>query len=690
MAERARRSPGRRIAVITGTVAGAIVLLLVALVLVLQTGPASRRVRDAVVPRLSAAIGREVKVSDARLRILPNPRVVLAGAEIAGRAGEPPLAKLDSLDVEVRLWPLVRSLGSDVEVEGITLVRPEVNLVRAKDGSWNYEGLGGGAAAEKPAAKEPGKPEAADGGPTVFVARARLQDGALRLVDRSQGRDDAAVALTKMDLDASGGLGEKLEVKFSAALAAEQKNVELDLSSPRLPGKIAPGSYPELQGRFAVRGLALQRLRGLLPANLAQIFTGGRVDAEAKLSSEPGGAAYRLEGGGKLAELRLRGEPASGSFTLRGRADPKAGTARLEVTDLAVKGPGVDMGGTATLETKPVRARFALKGALLDLGTVLGLVPQDPSAAKAPASDVPEGALLPPAMAREVEAVDVAGTIAIDRVVNGKLAATDVRARAALRRGVFALEQASAALYGGKVDAGGTEVRLADRHPSWNLKARLEQVDLGQAFQAIAGTAPLQGRTSGSLDLAGTGANWDALKKVLTGAGALSVKEGALTTTDLGDQALGAVAQGLEKLGRGGAAKRVGGLEGGKTTLRDLAASFTVKDGFLALSKPIAFGTAVGQARLGGKIGLSQELALDGALALSKEALARAGIPLGSAEVPLRLGGTLTAPAVQLDAGKALAGAASGLVAEKKEAARKEVEQQARKKAEGFLRQLGK
>ena len=262
------------------------------------------------------------------------------------------------------------------------------------------------------------------------------------------------------------------------------------------------------------------------------------------------------------------------------------------MTDLAVKGPGVDMGGTATLETKPVRARFALKGALLDLGTVLGLVPQDPSAAKAPASDVPEGALLPPAMAREVEAVDVAGTIAIDRVVNGKLAATDVRARAALRRGVFALEQASAALYGGKVDAGGTEVRLADRHPSWNLKARLEQVDLGQAFQAIAGTAPLQGRTSGSLDLAGAGANWDALKKVLTGAGALSVKEGALTTTDLGDQALGAVAQGLEKLGRGGAAKRVGGLEGGKTTLRDLAASFTVKDGFLALSKPIAFGTA--------------------------------------------------------------------------------------------------
>ena len=123
-----------------------------------------------------------------------------------------------------------------------------------------------------------------------------------------------------MDLDASGGLGEKLEVKFSAALAAEQKNVELDLSSPRLPEKIAPGSYPELQGRFALRGLALQRLRGLLPANLAQIFTGGRVDAEAKLSSEPGGAAYRLEGGGKLAELRLRGEPASG--TSRSAAAP--------------------------------------------------------------------------------------------------------------------------------------------------------------------------------------------------------------------------------------------------------------------------------------------------------------------------------------------------------------------------------
>jgi AsmA protein len=276
-------------------------------------------------------------------------------------------------------------------------------------------------------------------------------------------------------------------------------------------------------------------------------------------------------------------------------------------------------------------------------------------------------------------------------VRNGKLVATDFKARGGLKNGIFALERATAGLYGGRVDASGTQVHLTDPNPRWNLKTRLEGVDLGQAFGAIAGAAPLAGKATGTLDLAGVGSNWDQLKNVLTGLGEISLKEGALTTTDLGDQALGAVAQGLQQLGRGGAAKKLSGLEGGKTTLRDLAASFTVKDGFMALSRPLEFATAVGKARLGGKIGLSQELALEGGLAVTKEALARAGLPAigaGPIELPLKLGGSLTGPAVQFDAASALSGAARGLVAGKKQEVRQQVERQGRRKAEEALRGL--
>ena len=71
--------------------------------------------------------------------------MTLAGLAVAGRPGEPALVEAESLDVEVALWPLLRSLGKDVEVRAFTLVRPSVNLVKAKDGTWNFEGLGGAA-----------------------------------------------------------------------------------------------------------------------------------------------------------------------------------------------------------------------------------------------------------------------------------------------------------------------------------------------------------------------------------------------------------------------------------------------------------------------------------------------------------------------------------------------------------------
>jgi AsmA protein len=695
MAERSSgRSLGRRIVVAVASGIGILVLVLVALILLLQTGPASRRVKDTVVPRLSAALGREVTVADAKLRLLPSPRVVLEGTTIAGRPGEPPLVKLASLDVEVGLWPLVRSLGKQVRVDGFTLVRPEINLVRAKDGTWNYEGLGGAPGKEKPAPKP--APEAPGGGPSVFVASARIVDGAVRFVDRSAGKDDAAVALTRIDLDASGGIGAAVKAKLSAALAAEAKNLELDLSTPRLPEKVAPGSYPELTGRFALKGLLLNRLRGFLPADATALFTGGRVDVEANVSSEPRAAAYLLDGTGKLGELRMKGQPASGGFELHARADPAAGTARVQVTNLAVKGPGVDLGGGATLTTKPVRATFAIKGPLLDVGTVLGLVPKDPNAPPAPKPEETGGALLPPAMAKEVAAVAVDGTIDIEKVVNGKLTVNDFHAKGALKEGIFALQEATAGLYGGTVDAGGTRVDLADPNPRWNLKAKLQGVDLANAFQAIAGQAPLAGKATAALDLSGVGSNWDQLKNVISGLAAVSLQDGALTTADLGGQALGALSQGLAAVGRGGAAKRVSALEEGKTTLRDLAASFKVDDGFLTLTKPLGFNTPAGAVTLGGKIGLSTELALDGTIAIPQQVVAQAGLPpIGAVNLPLKLGGTLSGPQVQLDASQAVKGVASGLVAGKKkelegeaEKRKQQVEQEGRKRAEDAVRGL--
>ncbi|HYS80932.1 MAG TPA: AsmA family protein [Anaeromyxobacteraceae bacterium] len=679
------KSPARTLlTVIAGTV-GALVVLVVGLTLLLQTGAVSSRVKDLVVPRVSTALGRQVTVADAKLRIFPHTRVALTGTVVAGRPGEPPLAQMEAFEVGVRLWPLLTSLGKDVQVSGIRLVRPILNLVRAKDGTWNYEGLGG-EPKEKPA---PASKEPAGSQATVLVDRASIEGGEVHYIDTLLG-DKAAVALSRIDFSAEHvGLGHPLDAKLSAAVVNPQKNFEARVHASKLPesfAQLGPGEYPELQGDLALTGLDLGLVRAFLPPAMTNMMTGGKVDASAKLATREG--KYAVDGSGKLSQVRLRGEPAQGSFELHALVDPASGAGTAAVEKLAVKGPGIDLGGRLAAELKPQRVRFAVAGPLLDLGQVMSLLPQDQKKSQGP--------LLTAAQRKQVGAADVSGTIDIEKVVKGGLVANGFKAKAALEEGVFVLHDAQASFFGGRVDAAGTRVDLSQANPSWNLKAKLDAIDLGQALTSFSGAAPLAGKLTGTLDLAGTGVDWPTLQKALTGRGALSMKQGELSTTDLGDKVLGAVSQGLRAAGKTGLAGTVGGA-GGKTTLRDLAAQFTVKDGAMALARPLSFTAPFGATELGGKIGLGGQLALTGAAKLSKETLQRlAGgskLPLGQGlTVPLALSGSLAQPSVSVQADQAVAGLVQGAAKQKvqelQDTAKEKAKVQARKGVGDLLRGL--
>jgi len=679
------KSPARTLlTVIAGTV-GALVVLVVGLTLLLQTGAVSSRVKDLVVPRVSTALGRQVTVADAKLRIFPHTRVALTGTVVAGRPGEPPLAQMEAFEVGVRLWPLLTSLGKDVQVSGIRLVRPILNLVRAKDGTWNYEGLGG-EPKEKPA---PASKEPAGSQATVLVDRASIEGGEVHYIDTLLG-DKAAVALSRIDFSAEHvGLGHPLDAKLSAAVVNPQKNFEARVHASKLPesfAQLGPGEYPELQGDLALTGLDLGLVRAFLPPAMTNMMTGGKVDASAKLATREG--KYAVDGSGKLSQVRLRGEPAQGSFELHALVDPASGAGTAAVEKLAVKGPGIDLGGRLAAELKPQRVRFAVAGPLLDLGQVMSLLPQDQKKSQGP--------LLTAAQRKQVGAADVSGTIDIEKVVKGGLVANGFKAKAALEEGVFVLHDAQASFFGGRVDAAGTRVDLSQANPSWNLKAKLDAIDLGQALTSFSGAAPLAGKLTGTLDLDGTGVDWPTLQKALTGRGALSMKQGELSTTDLGDKVLGAVSQGLRAAGKTGLAGTVGGA-GGKTTLRDLAAQFTIKDGAMALARPLSFTAPFGATELGGKIGLGGQLALTGAAKLSKETLQRlAGgskLPLGQGlSVPLALSGSLAQPSVSVQADQAVAGLVQGAAKQKvqelQDTAKEKAKVQARKGVGDLLRGL--
>ncbi len=516
-------------------------------------------------------------------------------------------------------------------------------------------------------------------------------------MDRSLGKQDVAVALDQLDLEARGvGPGLPLDARIAAALADSKQNLHAQLSVAKLPAGVPqrPEDWPEIQGSLQLSALALERFHALLPGDVGAIVRGGLASLDAKLSTVQGG--YRVEGAGDLKDVRLRGQSSAGKFRALATWSPsKPDAARLEVTQLALKGPGIDLGGNLSVETAPVRAWFVLTGPLLDLDAVMGILPEStapPAQAKAPAPAAGAGAggdLVPEATRRQLQATAVHGTIAIEKLKGGRLEATDVKARATLSKGALVLDELTAAVFGGRVSAAGTRVALTEKVPTWKLDAKLSGLDLEQTLTAFAGRAPLIGKLDGTLDIDGQGTDWDKMRDGLTGLAALAVKDGALTTTDLGDSVLGGVAKGLGALGRGSAAKKVGGAAGGKTSIKDLAGKFTVKDGFLTAQSPLAFGSSAGEVSLGGKIGLDGRLGLEGKTVVPKKTLSEvvSGIPLPEKlEVPVALGGTLSSPSVSVRADEAAGSLLKGQAKEAVQGAKKE----GKKALEGLLKSFGK
>jgi AsmA protein len=682
-----KRTLGRRIAITAVAVAGGLVVLFAILALLVSSEAVTARVVAMVVPRVSTALGREVTLRRADLSIFPRTRVALEGLSIAGRGGEPPLVAAESLDVEVGLWTLLRSRGEQVDVRAITLVHPIVNLVRARDGTWSFEGLGAGRGA---APAEPSPPPPAGGGPAVAIREVRIEKAALHVIDRSAGQDDVGVALDQLDLRASGiGPGLPFQTRIAAALAGAVQNVHLDLSVSRLPAAIParPEDWPAVQGTFRLGALALDRLRPLLPAALGAIVRGGKASIDAKVTTA--GAVYRIDGGGELADLSLRGQPASGHFRA-GASLPagRLGAGKVEVTDLVVRGPGVDLGGHASADLSPLRAWFVVTGPLLDLDAVMGVLPQG-DAAEPPAPRPGDGGLLPASTRAAVRAASARGTVAIGAVRAGRMQLSDVRGRATLQGGVLTLDPLDAAVLGGRVSVGGTRVDLGAREPSWKLAARLSGIDLALASKAFGGAAPLAGKVDGTLEIAGTGTVWEKIQKAATGVAALALADGALTTTDLGDRVLGAVSSGLRAVGRGGAAAKVGGAAGGRTAIRDLSGRFAVKDGFLSTRAPLAFDAPFGKVSLGGRIGLDGRLDLQGTAAVPRSALGGGAALPGTLTVPIALGGTLGAPTAQVRAGEAVAGAARGRAGEAAGQAREKGERAGRRAIGDVLKGIG-
>jgi AsmA protein len=130
--------------------------------------------RPKIESELGAALGRQVTVGNLSLSILSG-SVVADKIAIADDPafGKPPFITAKSLKVGVELMPLIFS--KQVNVTEIKLEEPEITLLKAANGKWNFSSIG-----EASTKKGPGEPKSGDTSlANLSVAKLNVNNGKL-------------------------------------------------------------------------------------------------------------------------------------------------------------------------------------------------------------------------------------------------------------------------------------------------------------------------------------------------------------------------------------------------------------------------------------------------------------------------------------------------------------------------------
>ncbi len=167
--------------------AAALTIVVVGGVVTLKALFPPEKLRALVVPQLESRIGRDVQLASVRLKVLPRVAVSLEDLAIANPAGfsSEPALRVDALDLQLRLWPLIRRR---LELGQVRLVRPTIRYEVLEDGRSNFKGFGtrAGTASRADKLAEPGGGQAVAAG--LVVEDLVLRDGTVYYEDRRSQR----------------------------------------------------------------------------------------------------------------------------------------------------------------------------------------------------------------------------------------------------------------------------------------------------------------------------------------------------------------------------------------------------------------------------------------------------------------------------------------------------------------------
>jgi len=231
--------------------------------------------------------------------------------------------------------------------------------------------------------------------------------------------------------------------------------------------------------------------------------------------------------------------------------------------------------------------------------------------------------------------------VEIARLTYKKQTVTDIVADVVMQEDHVTVNTAQLKAFGGTINAGGTELRLAHPKEPFHVVTKLDNVGLDNLLALGTSKKLMAGKFNGAIDFRGA----EDLEKTLAGVLEGKVLDGVFYGKDI----IGSVTGPLAKALPSALAGRV--TEGGKTTLgKELPFGVTVDKGFARLKNPIQIERPEAKMEFTGGMRMDGTLDLPGTVSLTPDTIAAITggkvRPANPIPVKLRLTGPASSPSV--------------------------------------------
>jgi AsmA protein len=337
-----------------------IALVVVVMALVLPSVINVNRYHGRIQSELQTRLGRQVTLGQLRLSLIPLAIRVdnaVIREDPAFQTGHP-FAQVQELDVHVALLPLMHR---EVNVQSLSLHKPQIEIVRNRAGIWNFANLSSpaetpAAPAQKPAPSTPAPQPTSAKGNEVEISNLKILDGQVALTDAE--KNQPRTVYNHIDLSVNGYAPDKA---FDITAAAHLPGPGAQTLS--IAGKIGPIDQATpittpFDGNLKLKQVSLSAVEKFL--NIPKFAgTDATASGEAHIRNEKGKIAS--DGNLTLDDPRIDGVALGYPITAQYNVADDLNSDLLQINQGTLKLGSTPLSVTGTLNMHPNPSQIAMQ-----------------------------------------------------------------------------------------------------------------------------------------------------------------------------------------------------------------------------------------------------------------------------------------------------------------------------------------